>query len=345
MDFGRRIKKLRLDAGMTQERLAELLSISPQAVSRWETDCAMPDISLLPPLANLFSTTTDFLLGMETYEKDLRKAEFDSAFHEYWKHDDKEKNYQTALKAATEYPGNMDYVEWLASSEYYIAFKRDEDEYEKLLKSSAEHYRIVIENTVDKGLKHRAIQGIVLALSAVGRKKEAREYAERADDSEKRDELLCWCLDGEERLSHTQSVCERFLNRFLFYFDFGVCSFEHINATEKILKALFPDGNYHYYHERLCFNCMYKACVYSDEGEYDKAIESLEKAKYHSLALDESVNNKTYRFTSPFFSLVEGEWPEVEAETNFDGFITRLNNNDKFDSLREREDFKALYMR
>ena len=107
MSFGEKIKNLRHNSNMTQEKLAELLSISPQAVSRWETDVAMPDISLLPPLANLFDVTTDYLLGMDTYQKDLRKAEFDEAFFEYWKHEDKEKNYQIAVKAVAEYPGNM----------------------------------------------------------------------------------------------------------------------------------------------------------------------------------------------------------------------------------------------
>ena len=70
MSFGQTIKNLRRDAGMTQEHLAELFAISPQAGSRWETDAAMPDISLLPPLANLFGVTTDHLLGMDTYQKD-----------------------------------------------------------------------------------------------------------------------------------------------------------------------------------------------------------------------------------------------------------------------------------
>ena len=40
MTFGQIIKKLRRDADMTQERLAEVLSVSAQAVSRWETDTA-----------------------------------------------------------------------------------------------------------------------------------------------------------------------------------------------------------------------------------------------------------------------------------------------------------------
>ncbi len=80
MSFGDKIKTLRRQSNYTQEKLAELLSISPQAVSRWETDVAMPDISLLPPIANLFGVSTDYLLGMDSYQKDLRKAEFEKAF-------------------------------------------------------------------------------------------------------------------------------------------------------------------------------------------------------------------------------------------------------------------------
>lgn len=70
MTFGQIIKKLRRDADMTQERLAEVLSVSAQAVSRWETDTGMPDVSLLPPLANLFGVTTDYLLGVDITKKD-----------------------------------------------------------------------------------------------------------------------------------------------------------------------------------------------------------------------------------------------------------------------------------
>lgn len=75
MTFGQIIKKLRRQAGMTQEQLAELLSISSQAVSRWETEAAMPDISLLPPLANLFQVTTDYLLGVDIQKNEERVME------------------------------------------------------------------------------------------------------------------------------------------------------------------------------------------------------------------------------------------------------------------------------
>ena len=182
MSFGDKIKTLRRQSNYTQEKLAELLSISPQAVSRWETDVAMPDISLLPPIANLFGVSTDYLLGMDSYQKDLRKAEFDKAFFEYWKHDDKENNYQIALKAASEYPGNMDYIEWLASAEYYVALlKNDVTEYNNLLEKSVAHYNIVLDNAEADKLINKALHGIVLSLCMLNRKEEAKQSHSNAN--------------------------------------------------------------------------------------------------------------------------------------------------------------------
>ena len=65
MGFGKTIKALRRKQDLTQERLAEMLSISPQAISRWETDMAMPDISLIAPLCHLFNISADELLGID----------------------------------------------------------------------------------------------------------------------------------------------------------------------------------------------------------------------------------------------------------------------------------------
>lgn len=346
MTFGQTIKKLRHDADMTQENLAALLSISPQAVSRWETDIAMPDISLLPPLANLFNVTTDYLLGMDTYQKDLRKAEFDEAFHQYWTHDDKEKNYQIAVRAAAEYPGNMEYMEWLASAEYYVGVPiLDDAEHDRWLESSIKHYNIVLDNSDDCKLCGKALHGIVLALYAIGRNSEAKEYAMREEDEDKRDELLCWCLEGEEKIKHGQKVAERYLNNFLFYLTFADKSIEACNAVERILEILFPDGNYQYYHNILQYNSIYKAFTLCGKEHYNEAVEELKKAKLHAQEMVKYSKEKQYRFTAPLFNRVMGENPEAESDvTDFDDFIRCLNNNRCFDPIRDREDFKALYL-
>ena len=63
--LGRRIARLRLQHGMTQERLANIMNVSAQAVSKWENDQSYPDILLLPLLAKTFGVTVDELLGIE----------------------------------------------------------------------------------------------------------------------------------------------------------------------------------------------------------------------------------------------------------------------------------------
>ncbi len=70
MSFGSTIKRLRKENNLTQDQLANLLNVTPQAISRWENNSALPDISLLIPLANIFKVTTDTLL-----EVDLEKNE------------------------------------------------------------------------------------------------------------------------------------------------------------------------------------------------------------------------------------------------------------------------------
>ena len=59
MDIGKKIKTLRAGKGLTQEKLAQELGVTPQAVSRWENGSAMPDISLLPALSVCFGVRID----------------------------------------------------------------------------------------------------------------------------------------------------------------------------------------------------------------------------------------------------------------------------------------------
>ena len=60
--LGRRIARLRLEYGMTQERLAMKMGVTAQAVSKWENDLSAPDIALLPELARTLGVTVDELL-------------------------------------------------------------------------------------------------------------------------------------------------------------------------------------------------------------------------------------------------------------------------------------------
>lgn len=72
--LGRRIARMRLEHGMTQERLADIANVSAQAVSKWENDQSYPDILLLPVLAKTFGVSVDELLGIETAEAPVTQA-------------------------------------------------------------------------------------------------------------------------------------------------------------------------------------------------------------------------------------------------------------------------------
>ncbi len=68
--LGTKISELRRQNAMTQERFGELLGISPQSVSKWENDVSMPDIMLLPLIADIFNISVDALFdGSDTFPK------------------------------------------------------------------------------------------------------------------------------------------------------------------------------------------------------------------------------------------------------------------------------------
>lgn len=60
--FGKRIAFLRKQNGMSQEKLAELLCISPQAISKWENGHTTPEAALLPVLAQIFQCSIDAII-------------------------------------------------------------------------------------------------------------------------------------------------------------------------------------------------------------------------------------------------------------------------------------------
>ena len=63
--MGSFIAALRKANGLTQKDLAEKLNVSDKTVSRWERDEGMPDLSLVPVIAEIFDITADELLRGE----------------------------------------------------------------------------------------------------------------------------------------------------------------------------------------------------------------------------------------------------------------------------------------
>lgn len=65
MSFGEKLRALRKKTGMSQEKLAEKLNVSRQAVTKWETESGIPDIENIIAVSALFGVSIDELLSNE----------------------------------------------------------------------------------------------------------------------------------------------------------------------------------------------------------------------------------------------------------------------------------------
>ena len=66
MTLGQRIKECRQKAGLSQEKVAELVGVSRQAVTKWESDQSAPNTDNLFKLAEILGTTVDFLISTDS---------------------------------------------------------------------------------------------------------------------------------------------------------------------------------------------------------------------------------------------------------------------------------------
>ena len=105
--LGDKIRELRKKKSITQEALASALSVSPQAVSKWESGLTYPDMCLIPVIAGYFEVSLDTLFDYDLKElknkiqkiiKDARGCFFS----------DIKRYIETIKNALIDYPGNED---------------------------------------------------------------------------------------------------------------------------------------------------------------------------------------------------------------------------------------------
>ncbi len=104
------LKKYRIMKELTQEDVAEYLGITAQSVSKWERGESCPDITFLPALANIFETSVDLLLGMDTIRAEETRRGIHGKAVAYQQEGDYEaaaKTYREALKTYPNDPGMM----------------------------------------------------------------------------------------------------------------------------------------------------------------------------------------------------------------------------------------------
>ena len=344
--IGTKIKELRKKKDMTQEKLAEYLNVSFQAVSKWETGAASPDLSLIVPLARLLGVTTDELFGLDD-GVDERQEELRRLWGETWRTGDTARRYEISQMAVAEYPGNFEYLIWLADAEVFFAIhncERNSEEQKSHFALAIKYYEMVIADCADTEMRNDAIYGIVMTLPDVGRREEAVTYAKMHP---KADELLMWCLTGEEKEKCRQRLIHGCMGRLVQWLEFGKHDLASIKAAETILKTVISDGNYLYHNDTLMHNFVWQAMCLTRAKRFDEAVEALKASHQYAVAYTESLRQareQPIAYTCPILNKLyfDGNDMSISGMTSLDEDFKTYLAGKEFDVLREREDFKVL---
>lgn len=125
MYLSQNLRKYRIINNLSQEDVAEYLGITAQSVSKWERGESYPDITFLPALANIFATSVDLLIGMDTIRAEETRFNIHKkaiAYQRCGNYDAAEKTYRDALLI---YPNKPGMILGLAST---LALKGKTDE-------------------------------------------------------------------------------------------------------------------------------------------------------------------------------------------------------------------------
>lgn len=161
LKIGNKIKTLRKKNRITQEQLAEKIGVSFQAVSKWENNIALPDITLIPVLANYFGVSTDEILSYSSYEKDREIEDIVTQAAKY-RETDPDKGWKILQEGLKKYPDN----DILLNNLLYVINHKENlgKHWDETLKLASK----IIDKTDSDEIKYDALRFVAYAYKAKG---------------------------------------------------------------------------------------------------------------------------------------------------------------------------------
>jgi len=208
--IGEKIKHLRKKSGMTQENLADYLGITFQAVSRWESGICYPDLEILPLIANIFSVTTDELLGVDITKKEAKIEEYRKESISAGQKGDRDTAISALRRALHEFPNNYDLMCQLALSLHFYYIDEGDINVKNMYYDEALTIgeKILDECTTDK-IRYEAIRLLVYIYKHKGEYEKAKNLAETMPKIYScSDMLLSHVLDGDDLIHHERNKIE-----------------------------------------------------------------------------------------------------------------------------------------
>ena len=206
LNIGNAIKYLRKERDITQDELADILGVSYQSVSRWETGVCYPDMELIPVIADFFGVTADRLLGVN---ENIKRKKIEQYLLRFQEAISKGKIYDciaVAREGVAEYPNNFTLLNKLM---YALFVAGDDDGNIPEWKENREKYDAEITALGERIMKYCPDQDIRLEAAArlafnhceMGRKEIGRTIYESLPSAEFcKENHMWWSLNDNEKL-------------------------------------------------------------------------------------------------------------------------------------------------
>lgn len=331
-----KLKSLRKEKGCSQEKLAQYLSVSFQAVSKWENGNACPDISLLPGIARFFGITVDELLQVEKIDEKRRYEEYEKEAEALFRNGKWREALEVWLKAYKEMPNSVKVKEMLMSSFYDVDKVKYKNE---IIELGTEIYH----SDVPSYYKGQAIKEIANTYAANGDLELAEKWVLKSYQVIHSQEVLfTQILDGGEML-HEVSFFTYWVFNNLAYMAYRIDHSETvpIDARQKqaifktlsrLYEVLYPNDDMSFESLKLLY------IVHRRIAELEIALENDESIiKYHMerafACVEKSLAVKEHDLTHP---LLDG-WHVAAAPSDNTQWIRMMRSDlgdTCFDSYR-----------
>ena len=288
LKIGKRLRNLRMDMNITQEALAGYLGVTPQAVSKWERDEGLPDISLLPGIAQFYHVTVDRILGVEeNIRRDMIASckEKDLLLMERGQHMERVQMWKEALNSM---PNDAEIMHYLCFALKGQDLQGNADEIIRLSKE-------ILSKTSVSGEYFGAINNICRAFSAKGDMNSAKKYAAMAGRYVgTENQLMIRILEGESAVSYCQWNIETLMdliasNAEVMLKKGKFSAIEKISVCDTVLQLYrtILGECYGFYHCRIAEWNIRKAGAVMDTGDISGTIACMKKAVEHANLFDE----------------------------------------------------------
>lgn len=346
-NFGEVLRKLRRERDITQEQLAEYVNISPQSVSKWETGLTLPDITVIPMLANIFDVSADVLLGIDVSQKkkhiekivcDAGNLLFAGQFIEA------EKLLRDALK---DYPNSYSIMSMLVQTVSNIAY-HDTTRQKALREEIIELCEKILEECTEDDAKQNAVLTLCQTYCSINENEKAMHLAEKMPNkSISRESLLRYILKGEVKYRHMQNIIAIDLSHMLedirnLDFDKLYDGFKAYNHDELIvlhhkiigiIEILFEDGHYGCFNQLLNNTHLQLYYAYARKKDYETALKHLHLSAKHAILFDlipQSTDVETEKYTCLLFrGLSQGFMKTILPKSSSQFVLDAIENENR----------------